>query len=238
MGQQPPSGFAGYEPLRRAAVSTPARQHAQRAIIGLGGHLSYLFGRLCGRMPGLFYVRHQIVAVDSENMPPMPRGYSARLIEATELAGHAIDASLSVQTERFAAGMLCLGAFNSRDALVGVTWLDTGANDEKVLGVRFELPPHAAWDGGLWIDEERRLSRAFVALWAGVKVWLEEQGLHQSISSIADYNAASLAAHRSLGARVIGHIAVIHFGRYQLTFGGKRALPRLTRVGRQPEIRL
>lgn len=237
MGQQPPSGFAGYEPLRRAAVSRPAR-HAQRAIIGPGGHLSYLFGRLCARMPGLFYVRHQIVAVDRQNMPPMPRGYSARLIKAGELAGHATDASLSVQAERFAAGMLCLGAFNSRDALVGVTWLDTRVHEEQVLGVRFALPPHAAWDGGLWIDEERRLSRAFVALWAGTRVWLEEQGLHQSISSIADYNAASLAAHRSLGARVIGHIAVMRLGRYQLTFGGKRVLPRLTHVARQPEIRI
>jgi hypothetical protein len=212
--------------------------HAQRAIIGPGGHLSYLFGRLCRRMPGLFYVRHQIVAGDSENMPSMPRGYSARLINAEELAGHAIDASLSVQTERFAANMLCLGAFNSRDVLVGVTWLDRRAHDEKVLGVRFALPPHAAWDGGLWIDEERRLSRAFVALWAGVKVWLEEQGLHQSISSIADYNAASLAAHRSLGAQIIGHVAVIRFGRYQLTFAGKRTLLCLTSVKRQPEIRL
>jgi hypothetical protein len=262
MGQSPHFEFAGCEPLRperparvemaralapvkavaQAPASSPVRrampQQAERSVIGLGGRLSYLFGRACGRIPGISYVRHRIVAVDIHTMPPMPRGYYARLIGPEELTGHRIDACAAVQAERFAAGMLCLGAFNGRDALVGVTWLDREAHDERVLGVRFRLPTHAAWDGGLWIDEERRLSRAFVALWAGIRCWLDEQGLRQSISSIADYNAASLAAHRSLGARVIGHVAVLRVGGYQLTFGGKGGRARLTRAGQRPEIRL
>lgn len=252
MGQHPPLGIAEYTQIRpersagakiaHPAIPAPVRrampQRAQRSIIGLGGRISYLFGRVCAFLPGITYVRHRIVAVDAHNMPPMPRGYSARLIGPEELAGHRIDADAAVKAERFAAGMLCLGAFNGRDMLVGVTWLDMETHDETVLGVRFRLPQHAAWDGGLWIDEERRLSRAFVALWAGMRCWLDHQGLRQSISSIADYNAASLAAHRSLGARVVGHVAVLRIGRHQLTFEGNRILPRLTRAGQRPEIRL
>jgi L-amino acid N-acyltransferase YncA len=61
----------------------------------------------------------------------------------------------------------------------------------------------------LWVDEERRLSRAFVAIWAGVGEWLAREGLRETLSSVADYNAASIAAHRRLGAQVFGRVGVV-----------------------------
>lgn len=209
---------------------------ALHSIIGPSGRLSYLFGRACARLPGVTYARHVLITVDAEALPEMPRGYSVRRMTATMLDVVRTDAGPEVRAARLAAGMTCLGAFDRSDALVGVTWIGPGPHDETVLGVRFRLPPGAAWDGGLWIDEERRMSRAFVALWAGMRLWLGNQGLRQSVSSIADYNAASVAAHRRLGARVLGHVAVLRIAGVQMTFAG--GMPRVTVGGRWPEVGL
>ncbi|HEX7852723.1 MAG TPA: hypothetical protein VF503_03420 [Sphingobium sp.] len=210
------------------------REQASSTIIGRSGRLSYLFGRLCGRLPGIVYVRHLLVAVPAESLPLMPRGYVARPLRPEELSDRRIDACARVQAQRFAAGMTCLGLFDRHGALLGVTWLGRDVHDETLFRVRFCLPSGAAWDGGLWIEEERRMSRAFTALWAGVRCWLEAEGLHRTISSIADYNAASLAAHRRLGASVIGQIVILRAGAWQCTLGG-RILPRWSRW-RWPEI--
>ncbi|MET0364654.1 MAG: hypothetical protein ABW169_08360 [Sphingobium sp.] len=210
--------------MRRIADRFPGRPDGRavtHSIIGRSGRLSYLLGRLCGKLPGVVYVRHLLVAVSAEHLPAMPRGYAARALTQDDLAPHRIDADATTQAERFAAGMTCLGLFDRHGALLGVTWLGRSVHEETVLRIRFRLPPDAAWDGGLWIDEERRMSRAFIALWAGVRQWLEAEGLDQTISSIADYNAASLAAHRRLGARTIGQVGVIRIGRLQCTLGGR-----------------
>lgn len=190
------------------------------AIIGRSGRLSYLFGRLCDRTPGLLYVRHLLFVVSADSLPAMPRGYATRPLHPAELAGARIDADAEVQAERFAAGMTCLGLFDRHDALLGVTWLARGTHDETLLRVRFGLPDGLAWDGGLWIAESHRMGRAFSALWAGVRHWLEAEGLAGTISSIADYNAASLAAHRRLGARCVGQIVALRIGRWQCTLSG------------------
>ncbi|HEX7871526.1 MAG TPA: hypothetical protein VF475_01355 [Sphingobium sp.] len=213
-----------------------ATRAVTHSIIGRSGRLSYLLGRLCGKLPGVVYVRHLLVAVSAEDLPAMPRGYTARILRPDELAPHRIDADTETQRERFQAGMTCLGLFDRHDALLGVTWLGRAVHEETVLRIRFRLPPDAAWDGGLWIDEERRMSRAFIALWAGVRQWLEAEGLDQTISSIADYNAASLGAHRRLGARTIGQVGIIRIGPVQCTWGG-RTRPCWSRRG-WPEIML
>jgi hypothetical protein len=219
----------GKEGLHRTTVRHPlARPAAKRSrhvvhsIIGQSGRLSYLLGRLCGKFAGIVYVRHLLVAVRAEGLPAMPRGYSVRALRPDELADRHIDADIATQVQRFAAGMTCLGLFDRHGALLGVTWLGRDGHEETVLRIRFGLPPDAAWDGGLWIDEAHRIGRAFPALWAGVAQWLAAEGLDRTISSIADYNAASLAAHRRLGASVIGQVGVLRIGPVQLTFDGRR----------------
>lgn len=216
--------------------SQRSRNQVTHSIIGRSGRLSYLFGRLCNRLPGVEYSRHLLVAMPTDRIPAMPRGYVTRIVAPEELSHYPIDAGAQVQADRFAAGMVCLGVFDRHERLLGVTWLGAGQHDETVLRVRFRLPPGTAWDGGLWIDEERRMSRAFPALWAGVRDWLETQGMYQTISSIADYNAASIAAHRRLGAQVVGQVGILRIGALQCTMGGRR-LPRLSREG-WPEITL
>ncbi|MCE7795487.1 hypothetical protein LWE61_02825 [Sphingobium sufflavum] len=216
--------FAAYCLPGQSGLLSPAGRSSPHSIIGRSGRLSYLFGRLCGRLLGIDYIRHILVAMPVEAMPRMPRGYDARIVSAEELARHRIDADARVQADRFAMGMTCIGAFDRHGRLLGVTWLGTGHHRETVLRIGFGLPPGAAWDGGLWIDEERRMTRAFQALWAGVRDWLEAQGLAQTFSSIADYNAASIAAHRRLGATVVGQVGVIRIGGLQCTIGGRRRL--------------
>ncbi len=195
------------------------RRAAWRTIIGRSGRLSYLFGRLCARLPHVEYERHLLVAMSTDRIAPMPRGYTVRPVGGAELARYRIDASPMVQKHRFAAGMTCLGVFDRHARLSGVTWLGSLLHEETVLRVRFLLPSGTAWDGGLWINEGCRLSRAFPALWAGVGAWLETQGLHRTVSSIADYNAASLAAHRRMGAKVIGQVGILRIGSVQCTMG-------------------
>jgi len=209
------------------------RGSAAHSIIGRSGRLSYLAGRLCGVLPGIVYVRHWLVAIAAADLPAMPRGYTVRALAADDLTGQRIDADAAKQAQRFAAGMTCLGLFDRHGALLGVTWLGREVHDETVLRIRFRLPARTGWDGGLWIDEERRVGRAFVAIWAGVRIWLEAEGLDGTVSSIADYNAASLASHRRLGARTVGAVSVLRVGRWQWTWNGGRV--RWTRGG-MPEI--
>jgi hypothetical protein len=96
-------------------------------VIGYSGRLSYLLGRICGAVPGLGYARHLLMTVPAENIPSMPKGYAARVLSALDLTGQEIDASPQIQAARLAAGMVCIGAFDSKDRLVGVTWLGKGA---------------------------------------------------------------------------------------------------------------
>jgi len=90
-------------------------------------------------------------------MPKMPRGHVVRELSADALKTLVIDAPLDVQADRFARGLICLGAFDG-EVLVGVNWLARGQYDEDEVDVRFLLPDDAAWDTGLWIREDRRPS--------------------------------------------------------------------------------
>jgi len=148
-------------------------------------------------------------------MPAMPNGFSVRSLDLAALAEHHIDASRSEQQRRFADGLICLGAFNRKDALIGVIWLGVGAGYEPTLPVRLRLPADAAWDTGLWIPERYRLSRAFTALWAGAGEWLDQRGLTRSFSSIDDYNFRSFLAHKRMGFHSIGTVKYLHIGRWQ-----------------------
>ena len=193
------------------------------AALGPTATLSYALAR-AGAKSGLFaWHRYRIIAVPVSAMPAMPRGHNARLIDAAELAGHAIDADAATQHARFGAGLACIGAF-AGDQLVGVNWLATGHHDEDEVDARYVLPADAAWDTGLWVPPERRMGRAFAAIWAGTADWLAERGLARSMSRIADYNSASIAAHARMAARTVATVAFLSLGPVQFCIGAR---PRL-----------
>lgn len=206
-------------------------------IIGTIGLASYAVAVISTKLRFVSYQRFKVVAVRGDGLPAMPRGYAWRVLDPDELRHHAIDVGPEVQRERFAEGFECLAVFDRNDALVGVTWLARGSRDDRHFRVRFELPPGAAWDTGLWVPAEKRMTRAFSAVWAAVGDWLRREGLDCTMSTIADYNVASIAAHRRLGARELRTIAVIRCGPIQLTFGGAPFL-RLGKRSRWPRLAL
>jgi hypothetical protein len=197
-------------------------------MLGLAGMLSYAAARFAARAGMLGYNRYTLVAVPVDGMPKMPRGFRVAVLDAKALAAQEIDVSASVQAARFAQGLTCLGAYNAKDELVGVTWAGTAPFIEDEVHVRFSVPADAGWDTGLWVRPEHRLGRGFAALWAGTADWLRSEGRCWSMSRIADYNLPSILSHKRMGAITIGHITVIRFFRWQWMADGK---PRMIRLG-------
>lgn len=169
----------------------------------------------------------------SSVMPTMPRTMTVREIAAEELAHHSIDVSPAVQADRFDQGMSCLGAFNARQELLGVTWVGTGSFTEDLIAVRFAVPPASCWDTGLWVAPQYRLGRAFLALWAGTRAWMEARDLDISYSRITDHNISSISAHRRMGARFLGHYVFLKIGSWQFSLATR---PRLLRAEKQAAL--
>jgi hypothetical protein len=203
-------------------------------MLGLAGLLSYGAARLAAKAGVIGYRRFVMVAVPVEGMPAMPRGFSVRPVPQAELANLSIDVDVEVQADRFAQGLTCLGAFNSKGVLIGVNWVGAGDFTESAVNVRFAIPADAGWDCGLWIDPEYRLGRGFAALWAGSANWLRLQGRRWSVSWIADYNLPSLLSHQRMDAVTIGHMTAIRFFRWRYVFEGQ---PRIVPVnGDSPSL--
>ncbi|HEY6817582.1 MAG TPA: hypothetical protein VI168_18750 [Croceibacterium sp.] len=193
-------------------------------VIGAIGLASYAIAFLCAKRRHIAYHRFRLVAVPASGLPAMPRGYTWRKLGRAELARHEIDAGPRVQAERFAAGLECLAVFSSSGELVGVSWIGSGSHEDPLFGIRYELPPLTAWDTGLWVPEDKRMTRAFAALWAAIGEWLRHEGLAWTMSSIADYNVASITAHRRLGARELRSVTVIRVGKLQISLGARPSL--------------
>lgn len=196
-------------------------------LLGVAGILSYAAARFAARAGVLGYNRYTLVAVPVAGMPKMPRGFRVEALSAEALLDHGIDVSPEVQSARLAQGLVCLGAFNARNELIGVNWVGAGPYVEDEVHVRFSVPADAGWDTGLWVRPEHRLGRGFAALWAGTADWLRAQGRAWSMSRIADYNLPSLLSHKRMGAVTVGHITAIRFWRWQYMSDGK---PRIVRV--------
>lgn len=197
-------------------------------MLGVAGLLSYAAARLAARAGMLGYNRYSLLAVPVEGMPKMPRGFRVDYLDAAALAQHQIDVPTEVQATRFAQGLVCLGAFNSKNELVGVNWIGRGPFVEDEVHVRFSVPNDAGWDTGLWVRPEHRLGRGFAALWAGTAEWLRGQDCAWSMSRIADYNLPSILSHKRMGGVIVGHVTAVRFFRWQWMAEGRPRLVRLS----------
>jgi hypothetical protein len=209
---------------------------ASLKLLGLAGVVSYAAARLAAKAGMVGYSRLMLVAVPVSGMPEMPKGFTVQSMTAVSLAEHVIDISPEIQCLRFAQGMTCLGAFNRKDELVGVTWVGSGPFEEDAMPIRFHVPRDAGWDAGLWIKPQYRLGRGFAALWAGTADWLRANGKSRSISWIADYNLPSLLSHQRMGAVTIGQVMTFRFFRWHYMAEGR---PRLVKTdGRPADLQL
>lgn len=200
---------------------------ASLKLLGAAGVVSYAAARLAAKAGMLGYSRLMLVAVPVFEMPQMPKGFHVRSMPAAALTEHVIDIPQNVQRLRFAQGMTCLGAFNRKNELVGVTWVGTGPYEEDSMAIRFHVPDGAGWDTGLWIKPQHRLGRGFAALWAGTADWMRANNKEWSMSWIADYNLPSLLSHKRMGAVTVGRVLRFRFFRWQYIAEG---LPRIVRL--------
>jgi hypothetical protein len=206
-------------------------------VIGLIGLTSYAAAYVTGRVPKLRYNRYRIVAVPRTALPAMPRGYSWRELDADALANYTIDKPRESQEKRFAQGLRCVAIFDRQDQLAAVSWLGMGKHFEGDVPIEFAPPEGAAWDTGLWIPQEKRMGRAFAAIWAAIGAWMDQNACQWSISCISDYNVASLLAHERMQAHIVGHLMIFNVGKLILSFGAKPKLMWL-RNGKTPQALL
>lgn len=211
------------------------KYQAVLAIIGAQSLILYFVARGLSRMRGVAYNRFRIVDVPVARLADTPRGYSSRSLSPAELASFVIDVGPDVQAERFAGGYECLGVFDRLNELIAVAWLARKHPEDDSLDVRFLLPEGAAWDTGLWIRDDRRMGRAFAAVWGAIKQWLEQQGLERTISTIVDYDVQSIASHDRLGARSLGYLTVVRIGKLQYAHGAR---PSWRWLGKGPKQRV
>ena len=196
-------------------------------MLGVAGVLSYAAARLATKAGIVGYRRFAMVSVPLAGMPDMPRGFAVRELPPAVLSQQTIDVPQPVQEGRFAQGLICLGAFNPKGELVGVTWVGNGPYIETLVHVRFAVPSDAAWDTGLWIAPTHRLGRGFAALWAGTAEWMRANGKSCSMSWIADYNLPSLLSHKRMRAVTLGRIIIFRVFQWQYVAEGR---PRLVKI--------
>jgi hypothetical protein len=202
--------------------------------IGFAALASYYVARAAMKSGWFGYHRYKVVAVPLASMPNMPRGFTVRALSPQELSEHTIDVDAAVQSTRFAKGMTCLAAFNSKQQLTGVNWITGSPFLEDEVHMRFHTPIDAAWDTGLWIHQDYRMGRAFAALWAGTGDWMRSNNYQCSMSRIADYNMPAIRSHKRMGAINLGSIICIRILRWQFAAKGR---PRVVKVnGNQPAI--
>lgn len=197
------------------------------SIIGIAGIASYAFARLALRTGWVCWYRYAVIYLPRDNLPAMPPGYSAEELTPDEALTIETGATEEFRRNRLRDGMTCLAVRNRKGACVAAAWIGAGDCGEDDVSLMFRIPAGTAWDTGMWVHPDHRLGRAFSALVAALGEWMGRQGVAGSYSRIADYNLASLTAHRRLSARMIGHFAVLKVGNWQWCAQGR---PRLIRI--------
>jgi predicted ATP-grasp superfamily ATP-dependent carboligase len=122
-----------------------------------------------------------------------------------------------VLAARLRAGAECLVA-RVHGAFAGMHWIARGQYVEDEVRCQYRLadPVRMVWDFDVHVEPALRSSRVFARLWQAVDTQLAAQGVQWTCSRISVLNAASLAAHARLGASVVGRVAFLVAGRWQL----------------------
>lgn len=132
------------------------------------------------------------------------------------------DRPAAVIASRFEQGARCLVA-ESKGRLAGFLWFVVGPYNEDEVRVRFVPGPpgSAAWDFDVMVMPQFRMGRLFSYLWSRANAELAARGVTHTMSRISAFNAASLASHQRLGARVVGSATFVCIGRWQLMYSSQ-----------------
>lgn len=120
-----------------------------------------------------------------------------------------------VVAARFRQGGCSIAAWRDGE-LAGFLWYQLGAYREDEVRARYCLPsPRACWDYDVYVEPRLRVGIAFCRLWDEAHSRMRERGIEWTCSRISAFNAASLRAHRRIGAVVLGSASFFMVGRWQ-----------------------
>jgi L-amino acid N-acyltransferase YncA len=129
----------------------------------------------------------------------------------------AVPRTREVIEQRFARQAQCIVARRDGEFAGFIWWCPQQYVEDEVRCVyRWRPTALAAWDYDVYVAPEFRMGRLFTRLWEGAHRRLHEQGVRWTLSRIDAFNAASLAAHRRLGARELGQALFVVAGPWQL----------------------
>lgn len=139
-------------------------------------------------------------------------------------------------------GGLCLAAFAPHEErMLGFIWLLFGPyheNEHRCILRPTEDPP-SALDVDVYVFPEARGGLVFAELWRAADRVLEARGVAWSLSRISAYNGSSLRAHQRLGARRVGSLYFLQFGRREVLLTGHPPFLTISRAGgRYPVVTL
>ena len=221
------------------------RSRAVTKELGLISAFLYGLDRVLVRLgTGIRIFRYDLVAqpVPGQRRVALPRGRSfvVREIGRSDPALRAMPLTPAVVDYRLRQPTVCLGAFKG-EQLIAYLWLCLGPYEEDEVRCRFVPIPEgeAVWDFDVYVFPVYRSGRVFARLWDEANCYLHARGVGWSMSHISAFSPNSLAAHRRLGARRIGHANFLRWRGVQIMMASVPPYLHLALGGsRHPEVRL
>jgi len=202
--------------------------------LGFGTSLLYYISEVARRVSGqrIRLTRYLIVAQPIPAAPFVKRPDRATLIsqvDADDLRVASFPRPTNIIARRYAAENICLQAAVD-GTFAGFLWLAFGTYEEDEVRCRYELsePSRMVWDFDVYVEPRFRLGRTFVRLWDAANELLRNRGIRWSISRIAAFNAASLAAHARLGTVKLGYATFLSIGEFQLAILPNHRVPAIS----------
>ncbi|RME66755.1 MAG: hypothetical protein D6782_03740 [Alphaproteobacteria bacterium] len=150
------------------------------------------------------------------------RHFDCRELAAGDAALRQLPLADAVLEYRFGQQAVAVGAFDGK-RLAAVVWYTVGPYEEDEVRAHYiPLPAgRTAWDFGVYVAPAHRLGRAFASVWAAAEASMHARGVTWTLSRVNRVNAASVAAHRRLGARAIGWATFLRLGMLQIAWSNR-----------------
>ncbi|WP_417319018.1 hypothetical protein [Emcibacter sp.] len=118
---------------------------------------------------------------------------------------------------RYGQDAVCLAALKE-GKIAALLWYTAGPYQEDEVKAVFVPPAGNAWDFGVHVEPEFRMTRAFMTLWSEGARLMTERGLENSLSRISSYNPNSILSHSRMGAFEIGRATFLSLGPLQVSW--------------------
>jgi GNAT superfamily N-acetyltransferase len=209
----------------------PANIRTTIGELGLFGTCLYAANRITEKLfdKRLFYDYAIVVQPISPGRERRNNPYVTHVYDSAESADFLVErfpAPRSVVLSRFRQGAVCV-ALEKAGEYVACAWLALDGYMEDEVRCRFVPLPadETGWDFDVYVDPDCRGTMVFLRIWQAVSNYYAERGRRWSLSRISNFNRASLHAHQSMGATIIGRAVFCSVGPWQLAFSTMR--PRL-----------